>query len=89
MKNPLPKFSPGDKVVFLGSQDSQYGYNSRSDKFIGELVTIGGMHHTARPYAYTFNEMRNGYWFEENCFGIAVLDLPDFEADAELDMLLL
>lgn len=89
MKTPLPKYSPGDKVVFLGSQDSQYGYYSRSDKFIGELVTIGGMHHTARPYAYTFNEMRNGYWFEENCFGAVLLDLPDFTADSDLDMLLL
>lgn len=89
MKNSSPKFSPGDKVVFLGSRNSQYGYNSESNKFIGEFVTIGCMHHTARPYAYTFNEMRNGYWFEENCFGIVALDLPDFVADADLDMLLL
>ena len=89
MKNPSPKFSSGDKVVLLGSRDSQYGYISRSDKFIGELVTIEHIHQSARPYAYTFREMRNGCWFEENCFGMAMLDLPDFVAESDLSTLLL
>lgn len=61
------RFATGDHVIFLGSEKSCYGTNRSSDKYIGKIVTIGKIHPTGYPYAYTFKEFENDfflrYWF--------------------------
>lgn len=83
------KFTVGDKAVFLGSRGSRYGYNRRLDKYIGTIVTIDGVYPDVIPRAYTFKEAGIEYWLSENCFKAILPDLPEFDAEQPLSMLLL
>lgn len=81
-----PMFDIGDKVIYLGSEESCWGINHRYDKYIGNIVTISDRHPTGYPYAYSFKESRSGYFFSENCFKSAVVvDLPEFEVNKSID----
>lgn len=79
-----PKFNVGDRVVFLGSERSRYGRNSKSDKYIGDVVTVKERHPTGYPYAYTFKEFGHEYFFSEDCFEFVVFDLPEFEVNTSI-----
>lgn len=81
MNKQPPKFSIGDRVLFLGSEKSCYGINHGSDKYIGTVVTIKCRHRNAHPYAYTFEEFSVNYYFSENCFEFVIFDLPEFEVN--------
>ena len=85
------RFTPGEKVKFLGSKYSYYGNNRKSDKHIGKIVTIDAIHPTGRPYAYTFkeftNEINQEYWFPESCFEEVLIELPEFEAEGSVELL--
>lgn len=85
MKREPPKFNVGDRVLFLGTEKSCYGINHRSDKYMGDVVTIKERHPTGYPYAYIFKEFDCGYFFSENCFEFVVFDLPEFEANSSIE----
>lgn len=91
MKKRPARFSSGDNVLFRGSEYSCYGNNKKSDKYIGQIVTIKNIHPTGYPYAYTFKEfeadIRSAYWFSESCFEEVVIELPEFEAEGSLELL--
>ena len=81
-----PKFSVGDRVLFLGAENSRYGKNRNSDVYKGSVVTIKERHPTGYPYAYTFVEFEVNFYFSENCFEFPFIsDLPEFEANFSIE----
>ena len=84
------KFAKGDVVVYKGSGSSYYGSNGRADKFIGDVVTIVDTYNgVTAPNAYLFGEFDERFWFAEDCFEFPVQELPEFDTDQSLEMLLL
>lgn len=84
------KFAKGNVVVFKGSSQSYYGYHPKADKFIGDIVTIVDTYNgVIYPHAYLFGEFDEKFWFAEDCFEFPVQELPEFDTDQSLEMLLL
>lgn len=73
------KYKVGDKVVFLGSKKSRYGYRPETDELIGTVVTIKAVYPRSEHKAYLIKEDTAYFWYAENCFeSQIILDLPEF-----------
>ena len=79
------KYKVGDRVVFLGSKESRYGYRPETDELIRTVVTIKAVYPRSEHEAYLIEEDATHFWYAEDCFeSQTVLDLQEFcvaEAD--------
>ena len=79
MNKQMKKFNAGDRVVFLGSKESRYGYRPETDDLIGTVVTIKAVFPRSEHEAYLIKEDVAHFWYAENCFeSQIILDLPEF-----------
>lgn len=79
MNKQMKKFNAGDRVVFLGSKESRYGYRPETDDLIGTVVTIKAVFPRSEHEAYLIKEDVAHFWYAENCFESQItLDLPEF-----------
>ena len=86
------KFCEGEMALFLGSDKSFYGRNKSMNKYDGEYITIGQVHKTANPVAYTIYEFEKeygfDYWVSENCFEkVELPELPEFDVCEDIGIL--
>ena len=73
------KYKVGDRVVFLGSKESRYGYRPETNELIRTVVTIKAVYPRSEHEAYLIEEDTAHFWYAENCFeSQTVLDLPEF-----------